>query len=246
MLNRLNCLVLDIETFPMLAYVWGRKDVNIALNQLKQDWTICAWSAKWLEEKTVVYKDVRNSPSTSDFLHPLWRLLDKADIVITQNGQSFDIRKINAQFMLLGWHPPSSYRHLDTYRIARRVADFTSNSLEYLTDKLCTRYKKMKHSQFSGMSLWTECLKGNKKAWEEMKRYNITDTLATEELYLKLRPWVPETMPKPFKGGNPTLHCSTCKAIGTMTKWGFYHTNHGVWQRYSCNACGAYQKGAKR
>jgi DNA polymerase elongation subunit (family B) len=239
-------LVLDIETTPMEAFVWGRRDVNIDLSMVKKDWQIMAWSAKWLGEKKVYYKDTRNAEDDAGILFVLKGLLDEADIVITQNGQSFDIRKINARLIFHGMQPPSPYRHIDTYRFAKSIGDFTSNSLEYLTDKLCVKYKKLKHLKFPGITLWKECLNGNPQAWEEMKRYNIHDTLATEELYMKLRAWMPEGMPKPHSNElHSSLHCATCDYKGTMVKWGFYRTNKGIWKRYSCPNCGAFSKGDK-
>lgn len=191
---------LDIETKPYLAYVWDRRDVNIALNQLKEDQSILAWSAKKLyaPAKDLIYYDLRNAKDYSDdrsILKPLWNILDKADILITQNGKSFDSKKINARLIQQGFKKPSDYRHFDTWLLASRVASFTSTKLEYLTDKLNLVYKKQDHSEFPGMSLWTECLKGNKKAWDAMKHYNIHDTLSTEELALQLKEWSPPAFP---------------------------------------------------
>lgn len=96
-------------------------------------------------------------------------MLDEADIVITQNGRKFDQKKLNARFILNGFKPPSSYKHIDTLVIARKHFGFTSNKLKYMTDKLCTKYKKLDHSKFPGMELWRECLKGNSEAWTEME-----------------------------------------------------------------------------
>lgn len=243
--NQPKCLVLDIETRPMEAYVWGRRDVNIGLDMLTHDWEIMAWSAKWLGDKEVYYRDVRNCKTDLEILAPLWELLDKADILITQNGQSFDARKINARMIHHGMRPPSPYRHLDTYRIAKRVGDFTSNSLEYLTDKLNTRYKKLKHGKFPGMSLWKECIKGNNKAWDEMKRYNINDTLCTEELYTKLRAWVPSTMPNVHYVQNIAVSCRVCGESDRMRRKGIEMRQKGPIQKYQCQKCGAYTSGGK-
>lgn len=237
--------VLDIETSAMEALVFERRDVNIGLDNIIKDWQIIAWSFKWLGKKKVIYQDVRRA-SEKTILQILWRLLDQADIIITQNGQSFDSKRINARFIHYGMPPPSFYCHLDTYRIARHVADFTSNSLEYLSDKLCVKYKKLKHSKFPGISLWNECRKNNIKAWEEMKRYNIRDTLVTEELYEKLRAWAPDKYPKPYQDRiSSSLHCNTCDYKGNMTKWGFYRTNKGMWARFACPHCGSFAKGDK-
>jgi uncharacterized protein YprB with RNaseH-like and TPR domain len=232
-------LVLDIETSPLVVYVWNLKDQFVGLNQVVQDWHIMAWSAKWLGEpaSSIQYYDQRKLKAGNDLpiLKPLWRLLDEADIVITQNGKAFDAKKINARFMLHGMKAPSPYRHLDTYLIAKRVASFTSHSLEYLSEKFCTKYKKLSHSKFPGLSLWSECLKGNLAAWNEMKRYNIQDVLSTEELYQKIEAWVPQSMP------NPAHLCPRRYAI----KYGKKRGADGLYQVYQCKKCGHRFKGEK-
>jgi DNA polymerase elongation subunit (family B) len=243
-------LVLDIETAPMLAYVWGTRDQNIALNQLQHDWYVIAWAAKWLGQppSKTIYQDQRSAKNIENdrkILSELWYLLDQADIIITQNGQNFDSPKLNARFITHGMKPPSPYKHLDTYQIASRVGKFTSNKLEYLTDKLCTKYKKLTHKKFPGFSLWTECLKGNKAAWDEMKRYNIHDVLATEELYGKLRAWAPASMPNAFFAPYVSLKCGTCGTFGEMERRGSSLTKKARYQRYQCQQCGSWSQGAK-
>lgn len=205
-------LILDIETSPMLVYVWNLKDQYVGLNQMVSDWHIMAWSAKWLGEPAdkIQYYDQRSLKVGNDLpiLRPLWKLLNKADIVLTQNGKAFDAKKINARFMLHGMKPPRPYKHLDTFLISKKAASFTSHSLEYLSERFCTKYKKLSHSRFAGLSLWVECLKGNKKAWDEMKLYNIHDVLATEEFYEKIKGWAPDSAPKPFR--DAPSRCSVC------------------------------------
>ncbi len=241
-------LVFDIETSPLIAYAWGRRDVNIAVNQVVHDWYVLAFAAKWLGEpaSAVIYRDQRASKPLSDdrkLLRTLWVLLDAADIVITQNGKNFDSKMINARFIMHGMRPPSPYRHIDTYQIARSTAKFTSNSLEYLTDKLCTKYKKLKHEKFPGMALWDGCLKGNKAAWDEMKKYNVHDVLATEELYMKLRAWAPVSAPAVFPD---RACCETCGAKNSVAKNGFKVTRNGAHQRYCCLACGRHSGDRKK
>ena len=92
-----RCLVFDIETSPITAYVWGLKDQNISLNQIVKDWVVMAWGAKWLDDPVskIMYQDSRNVCEKA-ILGKIWQLLDEADIVITQNGKSFDSRKLNA------------------------------------------------------------------------------------------------------------------------------------------------------
>ena len=238
-MERLKVGVLDIETTPLVAYAWGRHDVNIALNQVAKDWRVMAFAFKWLGGKQICYMDARTDKDELRLLKKVWQFLDTCDILITQNGKSFDSRKLNARFIMYGMKPPSPYKHLDTYLIAKQVGDFTANSLEYLTDKLCTKYKKLKHAKYPGMELWTECLRGNDDAWREMKKYNIHDVLSTEELYGKLKAWVPANAPNVYVGEC----CGVCG--GKAHKTGHYVTRDAKYPKLHCQKCGRWTKGKR-
>jgi len=178
-------LVYDIETAPMLSYCWGLWDQNIGLNQIHTDWHVLSWAAKWLHSDDIFYEDQRFAENIEDdkkLLEGIWKLLDEADFVITQNGKKFDQRKLNARFVFHGMKPPSSYRHIDVLLIAKAQFGFSSNKLEFMTDKLCTKYKKSTHAKFHGFSLWRECLAGNEEAFDEMMDYNCLDILSLQEL----------------------------------------------------------------
>lgn len=241
-MNGPKVLLFDIETAPIIAYVWGLWDNNVALNQIKSDWHVLAWSAKWLEDKPkdIMYADQRhakNIEDDSEILKQIWALLDEADIVVTQNGRSFDQKKLNARFILNGFQPPSSYKHIDTKLLAQKHFAFSSNKLEYMTDKLCTKYKKLKVTgKFSGFTLWSECLKGNLKAWKQMEKYNKYDVLSLEELYQKLISWDSTINFALYSEDNaPVCSCGSTSFL----KRGFFYTSVGKFQRFRCNKCGA-------
>lgn len=234
-------LLLDIETAPILGYVWGLWENNLALNQVKQDWYILSWSAKWLGDppNKVMYADQRNVKNIEDdskLLRGIWKLIDEATVVLTQNGKKFDMKKLNARFILNGMKPPSSYRQIDTLVIAKRHFSFTSSKLEYMTDKLCVKYKKLKHAEFSGFELWKQCMAGNLKAWKSMESYNKYDVLSLEELYLKLAPWDKNINFNVYTEDEDTT-CSACGGIN-FKNHGFKYTNTGKYQKYICNDCG--------
>ena len=232
-------LIFDVETAPIEAFVWGLWENNVALNQIKNDWSILSFAAKWLDSDKIMYrdqrfeKDVRNDKK---LLRALWKLLDEADIVLTQNGKAFDVKKANARFIMHGMRPPSSFKQIDTKVLAKKVFAFTSNKLEYMTDKLCTKYKKLKHNKFHGFELWTECLKGNIKAWDEMKRYNIYDVLSLEELYKKMQPW--DTSINFDLYSRDSVKRCNCGSTN-FQKNGYFYGAAGKFQRYSCGDCGA-------
>lgn len=236
-------LLLDIETAPILADVWKIWQNDVALNQIKKDWNIIAWCAKWLDEDKLFYEDLRNAKDMSDdkkLLKNIWKLMDEADVVITQNGDQFDIKKLNARFIINGYEPYSSFKSVDTKKVAKKKFGFTSNRLEYLTYTLDTKHKKLKHNKFPGHTMWTECLKGNKEAWKEMEKYNKHDVLGLQEVYLKMRPWDNSINFNVYRD-TKDVRCSCGSTNFRMN--GFCYTSVGKYQRYRCSDCGAEVRG---
>lgn len=236
-------LLIDIETAPLISYTWGLWDQTIGLNQIKNDWHVLSWSAKWLDDKKIMYMDQRNEKNIEDdsrILKAIWKLIDEADILISQNGKAFDIKKLNARFIFHGMRPPSSYKHIDTKELAKRHFAFTSNKLEYMSDKLCKKYKKIKVKKFQGFELWKECLAGNISAWKEMEKYNKYDVLALEELYNKMAPWDSSINFNLYRDGDD-VKCN-CGSKHLM-KNGYAYTNIGKFHRYYCKDCGAPVRG---
>jgi DNA polymerase elongation subunit (family B) len=253
-MSKPKILIFDIETAPMLGYIWGLWEQNVALNQLKSDWHVIAWAAKWFKGKDgtvygphnrVMYMDQRNAKNIEDdrkILEALWKLIDDADIIITQNGKQFDIKKVNARFVYHGMKPYSSVKHVDTKQIAKNKFGFTSNKLEYMTDKLCKKYKKLKHSKFGGFELWKACLAGDKKAWKEMEKYNKYDVLSLEELYLVFQPW-DNSINLNLYSNNEEIICG-CGSTNFI-RYGYTYTSVGKFQRYQCKDCGAETRSRK-
>lgn len=206
-----------------------------------EDWSVLSWSAKWIGDSPskVMYEDVskqKDYRNDKPILEKIWKLLDEADIVVTQNGVSFDVKKLNARFILNGMKPPTSFRHYDTMLMAKKYFNFTSNKLEYMTDSLCTKYKKLKHTKFPGFSLWSECLDGNKEAWKEMKEYNVQDVLSLEELFFKLLPYDNQIDFNTYSE-QAEIHICNCGSVDFVKK-GFHYSRQGKYQKYVCKNCG--------
>ena len=233
-------LVFDIETSPMELYGYALFDQNFSIPQIKKDWYVLSWAAKWLgsPEHEVMYSDNREAEDLSDdkgILSQIWQLLDEADVVITQNGIRFDSKKLNARFIKHGFPPPSSYRHIDTYRIGKKHFGFTSHKLEYMTGLLCKKYKKLDHAEFKGFELWRACLEKNPAAWICMEKYNRYDVLSLEELYLILRPWDKTINFNVFLAEGNKCSCGS----EDLRFDGYAYTNGSKKERYSCSICGS-------
>lgn len=244
-LHRPRIGIIDIETAPVQAAVWGLFDQNVGLNQIETEWTILSFAFKPLGEsrKSVEYLDTSDRPDPRDdgaLCARLWEILHEYDFLIAQNGKRFDLRKIRARLIMLGFPPHSPVKVIDTMLMARQVAAFTSNKLEWLSAYL-SKVPKNKHREFPGYELWAECLKGNPRAWRAMKRYNIPDIESCEQVYLKLRPWVAGHPNVAVFTEDEQVACPVC--AGTkMREEGYAYTNTGQFQRYHCQSCGAWSR----
>jgi len=246
-MNNPRILIFDLETAPIEAYVWALWDQNIGLDQIKSEWSILAYGAKWLGEKDIFYGDTSGGGKDrirddSKLLEGIWELFDKADIVVAQNGAKFDVKKLNARLMMHGFPPYSPIRVIDTLVASRKYFGFSSNKLAWLSRWLTTA-PKSDHRKFPGFELWVECLRDNPEAWKEMKRYNIRDVIACEQLYLKLRPWI-ANHPNlgAYKEGITKQSCPKCGST-KMQKRGITVTQQGQYQRYQCNKCAGWSRG---
>ena len=236
----LKILIVDTETAPNVAYVWRLWKQNISKAQILSHSNIMSFAAKWFGEDEIFYEENRNDDDRL-VVSRLCELLDEADFAVAHNGANFDFKQIRARALVNGIKPPSPFKTIDTYKIAKKEFGFPSNSLEYLTDVLGCEHKKDGHKKFPGFSLWVECLKGNDEAWEEMKHYNILDILALEDLYVKLRPWATNHPNVAIYQEAQTPVCPKCGRTHLQYR-GFAYTATGKYHRLQCQSCGGWSR----
>lgn len=244
-MNRPKVLVLDIETFGLVVETWGIWQQVITPDQIIKDWCIASWSAKWLGDppNKVMYMDNRDRKDPRDderIVRGMHKLLNSADIIVTQNGKSFDMKRLNARFAFYDLTPTNPYKHFDTKRVAKNKFGFTSNSLKHLCEYLHIKYKKSDHKKFPGRELWRQCEKRNPQAWKEMEKYNKLDVLATEEVYKKLEPW--------DKSINFAIYSDLQEIVCNCGSKRFHSrgvetTKTCVYRRFQCQDCGNWSKG---
>lgn len=240
---------LDIETLPLEVLAWGIRDQVISLDQIKTDWSILSFAAKKLGSKEIIYKDTmgrgaRKVRDDSQLLKALWQLLDRADIIVAQNGKRFDLRKIRARLLIAGYKPFSPIRVIDTYKEADKLADFTSHKLAYLSEKLA-KTKKSEHKRFPGLDLWKACLQDDPRARVELRKYNKLDVIATEEVYLVLAPWMEKHPNLTVYVDAKDPRCPTCSSKRLQCR-GPAVTQSSRYQRYHCQNCGAWPRGKEQ
>ena len=152
-----NILVLDIETAPMEAAVWGMWQQNVSVAMMEKEGYLLCYSAKWLGDDSIMYGDGRikkgKAPVAADekrLLKSLIPLLNKADMVLGHNLTKFDMPKIRGRCLVHKLDLPSPYREIDTCKSARKEFGFESNSLEFLCNVLDVPTRKSNHAGFPG------------------------------------------------------------------------------------------------
>lgn len=229
-------LLLDIETLPIEARVWGTYKQNINPVQIQKDWSILCWSAKWLFDSKafgeVVSPKEAIAREDKRILPRVWNLMNEADIIVWQNGDNFDRKKLNTRFLLAGFPPPMYYKSVDTYKVFTDNFDFTYNKLDWVANVLGVGRKVQ-----TSFEWWNECAEGNQDYLSKMLKYNMVDVQLTEEVYLKIRPWISNHP----NLGLFTLRGDACRCCGDVNiKWsGKYQTALGLYKGFRCQTCGA-------
>lgn len=229
----MKILMLDIETAPNTAHVWGLFKQTVSIKQLMESsYTMC-FAAQWYGERRVIYRDQYEE----DMLTTLWELLNEADAVVHYNGTKFDIPTINKDFLTAGLTPPSPYHQIDLFRVVRSKFRFPSNKLDYVADRLgCGR----KH-QHEGHELWVKCMSGDTTAWRKMRKYNIQDVKLLRGVYDKLLPWMDKHPNHALYTDTDVMVCPNCGSTH-VTKQGKAKTKTLVYQQYKCSDCGTWSR----
>lgn len=237
-------LILDIETLPIEALVWGTRKQYIYMEQVEKDWSVLSWAAKWLFDKKVMGGSVTAEEAIdhrdNSVLPDIWNLMNEAHVVVTHNGDRFDIKRLNSRFLVNDFPKPMYFKSVDTWKIAIDNFDLTYNKLDWIASILGIGRKVETEFEW-----WAECHKGNQKYLDMMLKYNKWDVNLEEEAYLKLRPWMAgHPNMNVHSVGNVTI-CPTCG--GADLHWnGTYSTPLGLYKAFRCQDCGAIGRSTKK
>lgn len=235
----MKILLLDIETAPNLAYVWGMWKQNISMDKIVARGHVLCWSAKWYGEKRMHYASIHEG-TAPQMLKGIHSLLDESDAVVHYNGRAFDIPTLNKEFVSHGMHPPAPYKQIDLLEVVRKQFAFPINKLDYVAQALKLG-EKVRHP---GFQLWVDCMAGKPAAWKLMKQYNHHDVVLLEKLYDRLKPWIHS---HPNVGAFDDLECCPrCGTEGKLQARGYAVTADARYHRYQCGACGGWSRGTKR
>lgn len=234
----MRILLLDIESSPNTAHVWGLWQQNVSLNQLQESSYVLCWAAKWLGEKEVMFDSVYKS-KPKKMLKGIYDLISEADAVVHYNGTKFDMPTLNKEFLLHDMPPPAPYKQIDLLRTMRSQFRFPSNKLDYVAQRLGLGSK----TAHEGHELWVRCMNRDAKAWATMETYNKQDVVLLEKVYHKVLPWIKSHPNHNLFSGEEHV-CPNCGGHHTQRR-GTARTISGTYQRYQCKECGTWSRSTK-
>ena len=233
-----SILMADIETCMIEAYIWALYKQRIQPHQIKKEWSILSWSAKWLYAPNIMSDVVTPTEAINRedkrIMTSLYDLLNQADIIVAHNLVKFDIRKINSRLLFNGFPPPLPYQMIDTLTQSRKLFAHTSHTQDYLTKtyglntKLPTDYQ-----------LWIDCMHGDQEALDKMVEYNRGDIKGLEDYFSLILPWM-RGIP------NAGLYMDTDETVcvkpgcgNTELTWeGYYYATVNKYRAFRCDRCG--------
>lgn len=233
-------LLFDVEIMANLAWVWQKYDTDVI--EFESEFYILSVAYKWLGDKNTQVITLRDFKSykqgtnnDKSLVQEIWKLFNEADIIVGHNSNKFDIRKVNAKFLIHGLKPPSPSKYVDTLLVARKHFAFNSNKLDDLANILGIGHK----THTGGWKLWKGCYLDDDSAWVLMARYNKQDVVLLEKLYLTMLPWMSHPNRNLYQGTNhscPNCGSKKCQRRGTEI------SSTTVYQRWQCQDCGKWSK----
>lgn len=228
-------LFVDIETSPNIGYFWrpGSK-VNIGFDNILIERQIICICYKWIGDSKVKSIAWNHEEDTDKYLlEEFLEVADKAELIVTHNGDRFDIPWIKGRIAIHGLQPLTKLVSIDTLKLCRTNFGFNSNRLDYLGQVLVGDRK----IKTGGFDLWKGVMNGDKKALRDMVTYCNQDVNLLEKVFLRILPYVKSL---PFNmglvnGGNKDA-CPACASEEKIIH-GYYYTATTKKERFKCKGC---------
>lgn len=234
-------LLYDLEVSPEMVWCYPPRWQTFVI-KVEQRQKLMSFSYKWLGEKKIYHENLSKMPGyksnplddkkLSEKLH---KIMSEADVIIGHNSVSFDDKMANMFFVSNGLEPLPSHKVIDTKNMAKHNFRYGSNKLDDLAEHFGLKGKTdVRHSD-----IWYECfVNKDKKMWKLMQVYNDQDVRITEEIYMKMRPFM-RNHPAISRVTGEWDSCPRCGSYDYRVK-AYRTTNISRYRQYFCSGCGGY------
>ena len=232
-MSKPRILYFDIEWKPAKAYVWRMYDENVSPDQLIDPGGLLCFSAIKSDTGEVIFASEWED-GHQDMVEILHELFEWADVLVTYNGDRYDIPKATGEFVLAGLQPPPPPTSIDLIKTVKKLG-FPMARLAFIGPYLQVG-KKVEHE---GFPLWVKVMEGDEAAQKRMKKYCIQDSRLLVKLYARIKPFIKN---HPFLGNRGV--CGACDGKVLHSR-GHRRTKTFRIQRLQCTSCGSWQDGKR-
>jgi DNA polymerase elongation subunit (family B) len=182
-------LVYDIEISKALYRTYpSRRPKYLSWKELESEQYLLGFAGKFLFEKKIYSCYVtpkeareRNGERVAKKLHDL---VSKADVVVTYNGDSFDIRHMNTFWADHNLPPLHGIASVDLIKKVRQQFALPSYAMAYVAKRFKLSNQKGERNDTTLAEL------GDRRALKDDEKYCRQDVAVTEEMYMWARPWM--------------------------------------------------------
>lgn len=243
-------LIFDIETQRAVVETFSLFDRYTHIDRVVRPARILCFSALWRGSKKATFRAAWRDDDEKAYermVRALFDLLDRAHVVVTWNGDRFDMQWCQAEFARYGLGRPSSFKSVDLYKVAKRhhQAGLMSLKLDWSARHMI-RERKLAHG---GTDLWSQIRYGSAAercaAQKKMREYCVHDTFLTawllDSTYL---PWTNVNMALYADNAYGALLCTRCGGAD-VRPCGYYYASAYAYQEFRCAACGSISRGRR-
>lgn len=238
-LCRGKVLYFDIETRPMEVYTFyiGNK-VSISPSQIIKETKIITIAYMFEGDKHASVLTWDKNQDDAKMLRKFTEILNKAEIVIGQNSDKFDLKVLNWRLNVLGLKPIAPILSIDTLKLSRQAFSAPSHRLDYRS-KIYGLGGKIKME----LKDWINVINRIPGALEKMAHYNKKDVTDLRSLFWREFPFYKRLpvqlsilLNNPEKPQHHCPECGSCK----IQKRGVRLTRTKKHQRYQCQDCARF------
>ncbi|SKV08969.1 Predicted exonuclease [Mycobacteroides abscessus subsp. abscessus] len=246
-------LTVDIETQRAIVETFSLYKPFIHIDRVVKPSRILCFAAQWRGSDKVIFHaawDDADGDAYDRMIRAAWELLNEADIVVTYNGDRFDLQWFNAEFERLKLGPPTPYKSFDLVKLTKQK--FKQGLLSLKLDWSSRIYLGDRKVLHGGTDLWHDIRYGTRAerraAQKIMREYCEHDTVLTGRLMERWLPWSKLNLSLYEDNDDELLHCVKCN--GTDLKRDgvkFYATSGFLYQMYRCKSksCRATSRGKR-
>jgi hypothetical protein len=245
-------LIYDIETPRLKFWKWwsgkGYTNGNDLVREPKNEPRIITVAYKWFGEDKVYHLTWDKNQCDKKLMETFLKDYNEASLVVGINNDNFDNRWINARAAKHGLHVNLFTRSMDLQKQAKKFFRLPSYSLKYL----CHFFGVTMKLSHEGIIMWDMVQNGTKEQQKEylekMVVYNVGDIVSTEEVYVKMIPYLDH---KAHLGvlnhGNGKFSCPHCGETEKLSYLRDTVTKAGTIQRLmKCDVDGSQYKISNR